>query len=717
MAKTKIHGVTIELNGDASGLISELKSVDSSLKGTQASLRDVNKLLKLDPTNVELLTQKQGYLKSAIEETENKLEKEKAALRALNEANQTDEVTEDQKALSREVVETENKLKNLKKEYDDFGSVGQQVLKAQGEKLKELGEKLVDIGKKWTTHITLPIAAAATFAVKAASDYEENLNKVDVAFGKSAEAVKQWAKTATESFGLSESSALEASALFGDMATSMGVTDAQAAQMSTTLTGLAGDLASFKNISTDQAMNALKAVFTGETEALKNLGVVMTQTNLEDFAARQGLVYSAMSETEKVMLRYEFVLDRTQNAQGDYARTSDGTANSLRTLKEELNNLAVAFGEVLLPIITPIVQALTKIVKAIRDLPGPIKTLIVVVGLIVAAIGPLLMGIGFVMTALGGLAASAGTASAAMGVLSTAMSAVMPIVAAIAAVFAGLSFGKMVAEQMKEVEDSEKEMDEATREMVKSTDSRFQQWYRNYLREAKNMEKTSEDFSRKITIIWDAATETIKWCFDTSIAGYVYNGMTSLMADMAEKVRERLGEAADAFREKFQEMEDVVDEKRNEIAEKFAKGVGEMAEAAKQRMSEMATDIKSKVQEIAEAMRSVQMSTGYTGYGYNSLLLSGISWHADAMNDGIIMRSPTIFGASNGKLQGAGEAGAEVLVGYNSLRGMIQSAVAGASGSVSINVYAQPGQDASQIAREVEKQFVLWQRQRRVAMV
>lgn len=257
-------------------------------------------------------------------------------------------------------------------------------------------------------------AFVSLVSVQAASDYEENLNKIDVAFGNSAQKVKDWSETATEQVGLSKNTALEAAALYGDMATSMGLTQDAAAQMSTQLAGLAGDLASFKNISTDQAMNALKSVFTGETESLKNLGIVMTQTNLEEFASRQNKVYSAMSESEKVTLRYQYVLAHTQNAQGDYAETADGTANSMRTFTQEVENLKIAMGEELLPAITPIIQDLTEMVKAFGDLPPGVQEAIVKFAMFAAIIGP-------AVTAIGGMVSGVGAAAKGIASLKVAL--------------------------------------------------------------------------------------------------------------------------------------------------------------------------------------------------------------------------------------------------------------------------------------------------------
>ena len=124
--------------------------------------------------------------------------------------------------------------------------------------------------------------------------------------------------------------------LFGDMGTSMGLPTDAAAKMSMSLTGLAGDLASFKNLSLDEVQTALAGVFTGETESLKRLGIVMTETNLDAYALANGFgkTTNEMTQAEKVQLRYAYIMEMTKNAQGDYARTADGTANSIRTFQE-----------------------------------------------------------------------------------------------------------------------------------------------------------------------------------------------------------------------------------------------------------------------------------------------------------------------------------------------------------------------------------------------
>lgn len=429
-----------ELNNiiqQAKTLDAEMKAVTSSFgKNTTAAKKnaaqadELSKAITLQQQRVKLLG---DMVERSTEKTGANSTTTLKWQQALNEANA-------------ELSTMQNRLTEMKVPTEEWG----RALQDTGEKLKGVGEKMSKIGQTLTTHVTLPLAAAGAAAVAAASDYEENLNKIDVAFEESASYVKAWADTATDSFGLSKNSALEAAALFGDMATSMGFTRQEAAKMSTELAGLAGDLASFKNISTDQAMNALKSVFTGETESLKNLGVVMTQTNLEEFAERQGKVYSSASETEKAFMRYQFVLERTQNAQGDYSNTSDGFANSLRTLKESAENLAIAFGELLLPVVTPIVKSLTGIVKAITNLPGPVKAVLTVIAVVAAVVGPLVLIIGKILIMVGQLAtvlpALGGAFGVAAGGAATFTAALGPVLMGLAAVVAAvIGFVALVA--------------------------------------------------------------------------------------------------------------------------------------------------------------------------------------------------------------------------------------------------------------------------------
>ena len=226
-------------------------------------------------------------------------------------------------------------------------------------------------GKLMSTLSKLVSAAAiikfSKQCVTAASDLQEVANVMNVTFGESAVLVDKWAKTSASSFGLSETAAKRYIGTYGTMATQFGYTREQAASMGIELTKLTGDVASFYNIEDKLAAVKLKSIFTGETETLKELGVVMTEVNLNAYAMEKGLgkTLKEMTEHEKVALRYSFVMDKLSHAQGDFARTSDGWANSVRLLKLNLENLKIEIGNQLLPVAG---QGLAAINKGLQTL-------------------------------------------------------------------------------------------------------------------------------------------------------------------------------------------------------------------------------------------------------------------------------------------------------------------------------------------------------------
>ena len=202
-------------------------------------------------------------------------------------------------------------------------------------------------------------------AIQTASDLEEVQNVVNVSFGSMANEVEAFAKTAIWSFGMSELTAKQTASTFMAMANGMGLAMKDGKNMSLQLTALAGDMASFYNVRQDVAQTALNSIFTGETESLKKFGVVMTEANLSAFALSRGITksYSAMSQAEKVALRYHYVLKSTANAQGDFVRTSGSWANQVRVLKEQFNQLLGILGKGLIQVLTPIVQVLNKLLS------------------------------------------------------------------------------------------------------------------------------------------------------------------------------------------------------------------------------------------------------------------------------------------------------------------------------------------------------------------
>lgn len=391
------------LKSEFSATASHLKSFGSSTEQLKNKQDYLTKAMDLQKQKVDAL--RKSYEDTKAKTGENSKETENAAKKVNNAAKYYNDLEGQLKQVNSE----------LDKQKDKWLKVSQNCESA-GKKIQDAGKKMSDIGGKLTTRVTLPIVGAGAAAVSLASDFNENLNKVDVAFGDSGDIIKEWSKTTLDSFGIARGTALELASGFGDMATSMGLTNSEAASMSKELVGRAGDLSSFKNISIDVANTAMTSIFTGETESLKKLGVVMTQTNLDAYAMSHGFGKTTkdMTETEKVQLRYQYVMEKTGNAMGDFANTSDGTANSTRVFKESLKELGENFGQNILPVITPFIQKLTEMTKKFTNLsPETQKFILAFLG-ILATVGPVLIGVGKVVTSVGGMVSVFGKVSGAI---------------------------------------------------------------------------------------------------------------------------------------------------------------------------------------------------------------------------------------------------------------------------------------------------------------
>ncbi len=213
------------------------------------------------------------------------------------------------------------------------------------------------------------IISFASECIELGSDLAEVQNVVDVTFSTMSESVNAWAKSAAESFGLSETMAKQYVGTFGSMAEAFGFTEAEAYDMSTALTGLVGDVSSFYNLDQDTAYTKLKAVFSGETESLKDLGIVMTQTALDSYALANGFgkTTSEMTEAEKVTLRMAFVTDQLSNAAGDFERTSDSWANQTKVLSLQMDSLKASIGQGLINALTPALKMLNSLIAKLEE--------------------------------------------------------------------------------------------------------------------------------------------------------------------------------------------------------------------------------------------------------------------------------------------------------------------------------------------------------------
>ncbi|MDO9549131.1 MAG: peptidoglycan DD-metalloendopeptidase family protein [Candidatus Marinimicrobia bacterium] len=280
--------------------------------------------------------------------------------------------------------------KGSKKLKDDLDDIGKHSDNLSG-KLSSMGSiaaKGLTVAASAVAAAGAALAAAGGYAIKMASDLSEVQNVVDTTFGANADTINKWSKDAGTAFGLSDLEAKKYTSTLGAMTKSMGLTDGQTLEMSQGLAGLTGDMSSFYNLDHDEAFDKIRAGISGETEPLKQLGINMSVANLEAYALSQGITtsYDAMTEAEKVTLRYNYLMQATADAQGDFSKTSGSLANQVRIAQLQVTNLASSVGSALLPMATEAVTKLAGMGQQLNDAfnSGGIDGLVSEVGTVLA---------------------------------------------------------------------------------------------------------------------------------------------------------------------------------------------------------------------------------------------------------------------------------------------------------------------------------------------
>lgn len=251
----------------------------------------------------------------------------------------------------------------------DSSQIVNQLTGASNKAAKQATSIFSGMGKKIAAGLS--IAAFTKFTkdcLEVGSNVTEVQNVVDTAFGDLSHQADLWASNAMTNFGLSELSAKKYMGVFGQMSNAMGITGQAALDMAEDVTGLTGDVASFYNLSTDEAYTKLKSIWTGETETLKDLGVVMTQTNLDQYALNNGFgkTTAKMTEQEKVMLRYQYVTSALSNATGDFVKTQDSWANQTRILSLRFEQLKASLGKGFIALFTPILRGFNNLLAGLQ---------------------------------------------------------------------------------------------------------------------------------------------------------------------------------------------------------------------------------------------------------------------------------------------------------------------------------------------------------------
>lgn len=222
------------------------------------------------------------------------------------------------------------------------------------------GQFLANMAVNGINSIIDGVTGSISESIGLASDLVETQNVVDVTFEDSASTINKWAQEALNAYGITETKAKQYSSTLGAMLKSMGIADAQVLQMSTDMAGLAADMASFYNLDHDTAFEKIRSGISGETEPLKALGINMSVANLNAFALEKGMnkAFDKMSQAEQATLRYQYLLEATKDAQGDFARTGDSFSNEMRKLQTNLDRIKTEFGKGLLGVVTPAISLL-----------------------------------------------------------------------------------------------------------------------------------------------------------------------------------------------------------------------------------------------------------------------------------------------------------------------------------------------------------------------
>lgn len=565
----RIKGITVEIGGDTTKLSKALEGVNKNIKNTQTQLKDVEKLLKLDPTNTELLSQKQKLLADAVTATKEKLETLKTAAEQANTALANGDISQEQyDALQREIIETEQELQNLQREAE-ASSTALAKLGQAGEMLEKAGDKIADVGTTLTTHVTVPIAAAGTAAVKTAADFDSAMSKVSAVSGATGDDLQALRDKAREMGAKTKFSASEAadamnymamagwktgdmlegiegimnlaaasgedlattSDIVTDALTAFGLTAADSGHFADVLaaassnantnvsmmgetfkycapvagalgfscedTAQAIGLMANSGIKSTQAGTSLRSIMTALAGDVKFCGdafgeMEIATTNqdgsmreLNDILADCRVAFAQMSESEQASAAQALVGKNAmsgflalmnaapadiQKLEGAISTCSDeidgyngvtekmaavmqdNLAGQITILKSQLQELAISFGEILMPAIRANVSKIQGLIDHFNALSPAAKETIVKIALVAAALGPLLVAVGKTIATVGklmqfvsnlpaiisGAKAAFSSFGAVIGGISAPVVAVIAVIVALVAAFVHL---------------------------------------------------------------------------------------------------------------------------------------------------------------------------------------------------------------------------------------------------------------------------------------
>lgn len=687
----KIRGVTIDIGGDTTKFTKAIRDANTHLKSTQDALKDVNKLLKLDPKNTELLKQKQQLLAKAVDDTKNKLKKLEEAQAAMDAAG-VDKNSEQYQALQREIIATKAELEKAEQASSNFGNVLGQQLQAAGNALQEVGGKVSEFGESLTKNVTAPlmaVAGATGAAWNKVDDGMDTIIKKTGATGDELESMKDIAKDIGSSMPVSFDKIGEA---VGEVNTRFGVTGDDLQDLSEQFLKFAE--INDANITTSvdrvqKAMSAYGVSIEDTSHFLDTLTVVSQQTGVSVDTLENGLIQNATAFQEMGLSVEQAVM-----FMGQMEKSGANSETVMNGLRKALKN-ATADGK-------DMNTALFELQDAILNGTDSMDGLTLAYDLFGKSGDQIYSAIQNGTLDFTNLAdASLETGDAVATTFEemtdpadqwqTVLNTLMTL---------GYEIAEAVMPAIQAVVEAVIPVIQSLIEAWTSLDTDTQNFILTAIGVVAALGPVITVVGNVISVIGFLMTAL------GTVVGFLGGPVTLaigaviaigvLFMQNLDAIKQKAGEVYQRVSEKFlaikQAVSDAISGAWSVVSEKFESirsTISSKIESAKQTVSDAVERIKGFFN-FSWSLPPISLPhfsiSGKFSLNPPSIPTITVDWYARAMNNGMILSEPTIFGMQNGRLLGAGEAGAEVVVGANSLYSMIQSAVGRGNVTAPINL-------------------------------
>ena len=442
MASSKVKGLIVEIGGDTSGLQKALEKVNNTTNKLQRELKNIDKSLKFDPKNTELLQQKQKILNDEIAITSKKLEELKQHQIEVKDSGETlsKEQQEKYRNLQREIINTQNKLKDLQVQASKWTTAGKS-LEEYGDKIQKISDKINSLGNKLTIGLTVPLVTAGVVGVQSAAKQEAAVQQVEKIYGDAAKTIKDFAENTAISFNMSTSDAYKYSQIYGNLIQSITDDQVENAKYTQELLKASSVIASATGRTMEDVMDRIRSGLLGNTEAIEDLGVNVNVAMIESTDAFKQFAgdksWLQLDFQTQQQIRLFAILEQTTKKYGD--EVNKNTASDIQNLTAKFTNLTSKLNKKLLPIADKLIDKADDFLDKLDDLTDEEADNIIKVGLMVAAAGPLVKILGTTVKVIGTTTKGVGLFSQAIAVATNKTNSNITSVNNLAKVFTALA--------------------------------------------------------------------------------------------------------------------------------------------------------------------------------------------------------------------------------------------------------------------------------------